>query len=232
VGKKKLVRFAEMLAFDNVVHADSDEVLNRRHDLYGRWAWKFFGSAGPIVLELGCGKGEYTIALARLFPGMNFLGVDIKGARIWKGAKYAFENKMQNAGFLRTRIEFISSFFASDEIEQVWLTFPDPQPSRARKRLTSPAFLNRYRGFLRKGGLVHLKTDNMELYNYTLRVIRANSLELLMSTDDIYHTAPNDKLLSIRTYYEQQFLDQGKPIAYLRFRIDCPHEIKEPDADQ
>ena len=229
MAKKKLARFAEMLQFDNVVQTVAEDVVNRRHQLYGRWAEDFFGSSSPVVLELGCGKGEYTVGLAKMFPGMNFLGVDIKGARMWKGAKYATDNNISNAGFLRTRIELISSFFAPGEIDQIWLTFPDPQLKRARKRLTSASFLNRYRDFLRSGGPVHLKTDSPELHNYTLSLLRANELTVEEATDDLYGRGGTDKILSIRTYYEKQFLEQGKPIFYLRFRLDGAREITEPD---
>ncbi len=218
-----------MLQFDNVVQTVAEDVVNRRHPLYGRWAEDFFSSSGPVVLELGCGKGEYTVGLAKIFPGMNFLGVDIKGARMWKGAKYATDNNISNAGFLRTRIELISSFFAPGEIDQIWLTFPDPQLKRARKRLTSAAFLNRYREFLRYGGPVHLKTDSPELHNYTLSLLRSNELPVEEATDDLYGRGGSDKILSIRTYYEKQFLEQGKPIFYLRFRRDGTREINEPD---
>jgi tRNA (guanine-N7-)-methyltransferase len=229
VAKKKLFRFAEMQTFNNVVHATADDALNKKHPLYGKWAENFFIKSMPVVLELGCGKGEYTTGLAELFPELNFLGIDIKGARIWKGAKYAYEKKLENAGFLRTRIDFISSFFAPGEIDQIWITFPDPQLKKARKRLTSSVFLNRYREFLKFGGLVHLKTDNLELYQYTLSVIKANGLELLEATDNLYGSDPAGNILSIKTYYEQRYLDKGLPITYLKFRIDSQADIKEPE---
>ncbi len=219
-----------MQTFNNVVHATADDVLNKKHPLHGRWAEKVFGSAMPVVLELGCGKGEYTTGLAELFPKLNFLGIDVKGARIWKGAKYANENKLGNAGFLRTRIDFISSFFAPGEIDQIWITFPDPQLKKARKRLTSSVFLNRYREFLKAGGLVHLKTDNLELYQYTLSVIKTNGLELLEATDNLYGSDQAGSVLSIKTYYEQRYLDKGMPITYLKFRIDSQDVITEPEA--
>jgi tRNA (guanine-N7-)-methyltransferase len=204
-------------------------VFNRKHPLSGRWAAGFFGSHKPVVIELGCGKGEYSVGMAEMFPGRNFIGIDIKGARLWKGAKHAHNNKMPNVGFLRTRIEFITSFFDRDEVDEIWITFPDPQPRKARKRLTSPGFLNRYRSFLKPGGPVHLKTDSRELYEYTLSVIKANRLEILEQTTDLYGSGPAGEVLSIKTYYEQQFLDQGKPIFYLKFRIDAPGEITGPD---
>lgn len=229
MAKKKLARFAENLELNNIVQAGVKEVFSRKHRLCGKWAGEFFGSSNPIVIELGCGKGEYTVGLAKLFPGKNFLGVDVKGSRLWAGAKYAYENKMENAGFLRTRIEMISSFFAHDEVDQIWLTFPDPQLKKSRKRLSSPQFLNRYRQFLRLGGMVHLKTDSIELYNYTLSVIRTNQLELLEATTDLYGFAEDCEVLSIKTYYEKQYLDQGKSICYLKFKIDGSEEIKDPD---
>lgn len=231
MAKKKLARFAEMRQFGNVIETTAEEVLNRRHPLYGRWADDFFGSQGPITLELGCGKGEYTVQMAKMFGERNFLGVDIKGARMWKGARQAVEESIMNAGFLRTRIEMISSFFAPGEIDQIWLTFPDPQLKRARKRLTSAAFLNRYRRFLREGGTVHLKTDSIELHTYTLSVIQENGLETEDATDDLYRRGGIGEILSIKTFYEQQYLDQGKPISYLRFRLDGPSEITEPDEE-
>jgi tRNA (guanine-N7-)-methyltransferase len=229
VAKKKLARFSEILEFNNVVQAGIGEVYNRKHPLAGQWAREFFGSSRPVVLELGCGKGEYTVGLAGMFPDRNFIGIDIKGSRMWKGAKQAIENKMQNVGFLRTRIEFINAFFDRDEIDEIWITFPDPQPRKPRKRLTSPAFLNRYRMFLKAGRPVHLKTDSRELYEFTLSVIGRNGLEIVRQAGDIYRTAPADEVLSIKTYYEQQFLGQGKPIHYLAFRLDGPGDIIWPD---
>ena len=231
MAKKKLARFAEILEFDNVVQAGYDEVFNRNHSLRGKWSEEFFRASLPLVIELGCGKGEYTVGLARMFPEMNFVGVDIKGSRLWKGAKYAYENKMQNVGFLRTRIEFIASFFGIDEVDQIWLTFPDPQLKKSKKRLTSPGFLDRYRKFLKERGVVHLKTDSSELYHYTMSVILTNQLELLEATTDLYNSASTDEILSIKTFYEQQFLDLGKPIFYLRFRINSQDEIVEPDEE-
>lgn len=224
-----MLRFAEMQDFGNVVQAGADQVYGERHPLCGKWAEAFFRRGGPLVLELGCGKGEYTIEMAKMMPGKNFLGVDIKGARIWKGARYALDNGLENAGFLRTRIELISSFFAQDEVDEIWLTFPDPHVKKARKRLTAPQFLYRYRGFLKPGGLVHLKTDSTVLYEYTLSLLEGNGLEIADHTDDLYGNGTGDPVLDIRTYYEKQFLDQGKSICYIRFRIDGDGLINEPD---
>ncbi len=229
MGKKKLQRFKELQGFKNVVQAETGQVYDRKHDLYGKWSGEFFGRSAPLVLELGCGKGEYTVGLAKMFPGKNFLGVDIKGARMWKGARHALENNLPNAGFLRTRIELISSFFAPGEISEIWITFPDPQPKKSSRRLTAPVFLNRYREFLQPGGQLHLKTDSRELYSYTLAVIESNKLELMNKTDNLYAGNEAGKILSIRTYYEQQFLDRGKPICYIKFRIDGNETITEPD---
>ncbi|TVR72276.1 MAG: tRNA (guanosine(46)-N7)-methyltransferase TrmB [Marinilabiliales bacterium] len=229
MGKKKLLRFAEMRDFENVVQAGADQVYGERHPLCGKWAEAFFRRSGPLVLELGCGKGEYTIELAKMMPEKNFLGVDIKGARIWKGARYALDNGLENAGFLRTRIEMISSFFAQDEVDEIWLTFPDPQVKKARKRLTAPQFLCRYRGFLKPGGLVHLKTDSAVLYEYTLSLLEGNRLEIDAHTNDLYGNGTGDPVLDIRTFYEKKFLKHGKPICYIRFRIDGNKSINEPD---
>ncbi len=229
VAKKKLARFAEILEFGNVIQAGADEVLNRKHPLWGKWKNDFFNNDNPIILELGCGKGEYTTGLALMSPDKNFIGVDIKGARLWKGARFAYENRMPNVGFIRTRIEMISSFFSKDEVDQIWLTFPDPQPKKAKKRLTSPSFLNRYRKFMSDHGFVHLKTDSRELYDYTLEVIDFNGLELIESTSDLYDSCYNGEIVSIKTYYESLFLNQGKPICYAKFKIDKPAEIIEPD---
>lgn len=175
-----------------------------------------------ICVELGCGKGEYTIDLAKRFPERNYIGVDIKGARLWKGAKYATENGMKNVAFLRTRIEFITALFGKDEISEIWLTFSDPQLKSENSRLSSPLFLERYRSFLKKGGIVNLKTDSRFLYEYTKAVCEENSLEILASTTDLYggQRLPMDELYEVQTFYEKMFLAQGYKINYLRFRID------------
>ena len=181
-----------------------------------------------VILELGCGKGEYTIALAERDPGRNYIGVDIKGARLWKGAKYATEHALPNVAFLRTRIEFITAFFAPGEVSEIWLTFSDPQYRSENSRLTSPLFLERYRSFLRPGGIVHLKTDSRFLHEYTRAVCAANGLQILSQTTDLYGTsapAPTtatvpEVVREVQTFYEQLFLEQGYPITYLSFVID------------
>lgn len=221
MGKNKLERFAEMETFPNVIQPALKEVLNQNHPLKGKWRKEVFKNDHPLVLELGCGKGEYTIGLAEKFNNKNFIGVDIKGARMWKGAKYAVENQISNAFFLRTRIEMINSFFAKDEVDEIWVTFPDPQlkKRRAKKRLTSSGFLNNYRQFLKKDGVVHLKTDNLPLHEYTRKLVEFNNLQVLADTGDLYHSNLANDILSIKTFYEQQFLDQGLTIKYLKF---CP----------
>jgi tRNA (guanine-N7-)-methyltransferase len=221
VGKNKLARWAEMKSFNNVIEPPVDEVLSKDHKIKGNWQKTIFKNTNPVILELGCGKGEYTVGLATRFPQNNYIGIDIKGARMWRGSKTAHENKIQNAAFLRTRIEFINSFFSAEEVEEIWITFPDPHPKRrdAGKRLTSPFFLNSYSQFLRDNGIIHLKTDNKELYNYTKKVVKHNGLEIVASINDLYSGLFNNDILSIRTHYEQIFLNHGIKICYLSFRL-------------
>jgi len=184
------------------------------------------------VLELGCGKGEYTLGLARKRPLNNYMGLDIKGARIWTGARAAQDEGLENVAFIRTRIDFISSFFAKDEVDELWITFPDPQEKlrRRRKRLSGASFLNKYRQFLKDGGLVHLKTDNRSLYLDTLELVTFNKLQVERKSEDIYREDWKDETVSIQTYYEKQFLAEGLPISYLSFRLPARQEILElPD---
>ena len=221
MGKDKLRRFAENLTFECLVQPDFEEIFHKDHSLKGQWRSSFFRNDNPIVLELGCGKGEYTVALAERNPERNYIGVDIKGARMWRGAKTATENKMTNAGFVRTRIEFINSFFAEGEVDEIWITFPDPQlkTRRANKRLTSPLFLERYARFLAPDGVINLKTDSQHLYNYTNAVIERFGLPCEVSNNDIYGTGYADEELSVKTAYEKMFLERGLPITYTRFSL-------------
>ncbi len=221
MGKDKLRRFAENLTFKCLVQPSFEEIFHKDHPLKGRWNADFFGNDRPIILELGCGKGEYTIALARRNPQYNYIGVDIKGARMWRGAKTATDEHMDNVGFLRTRIEFIDSFFAEGEIAEIWITFPDPQlkTRRAKKRLTSPLFLEYYAHFLRADGWINLKTDSQHLFGYTNEVIRRFGLPCEVSNDDIYGTGYADETLSVKTAYETRFLQLGLPITYTRFSL-------------
>ena len=219
MGKDKLRRFRENLTFDCFVQPEFETVFRRDHPLKGRWGADFFHNDRPIVLELGCGKGEYTVALAEREPQRNFIGIDIKGARMWRGAKTATERQMTNVGFLRTRIEFIDSFFAADEVAELWITFPDPQlkTRRAKKRLTSPLFL--------ESAPINLKTDSKHLYAYTAEVIRRFGLPCEVSNPDIYGTGFADEVLSVKTAYEQEFLSRGLPITYTRFSLGGVREF-------
>lgn len=228
MGKNKIRRFEENLTFKNLVQPDFDEIFRKDHNLKGNWHHDFFGNDNPIVLELGCGRGEYTVALGAADPGKNYIGIDIKGARMWRGAKTATEMGMENVGFLRTRIEFINSFFAEGEVSEIWVTFPDPQlrKGREKKRLTSPVFLAYYAQFLAPDGIIHLKTDSQELHEYTKRVIAANSLPCQIANNDIYGTGLADATLSIKTTYERRFLDEGKTITYLKFGLGDRKEFE------
>jgi tRNA (guanine-N7-)-methyltransferase len=231
VGKNKLARWNELGSYDNVIQPEIGEVAGKDHAIKGFWNQKLFKNDNPIVLELGCGKGEYTVGLANSFPGMNFIGIDIKGARMWRGAKTANEQNLPNVAFLRTRIEFINSFFREDEVDEIWITFPDPHPGgrNSNKRLTSPWFLNSYRKFLKNKGQVHLKTDNTELYNFTIKVLSHNNLETIFSTNDLYSEKIDD-ILSIRTHYEKIFLSAGLKINYVLFRLDKEKIIEDGPA--
>jgi tRNA (guanine-N7-)-methyltransferase len=226
--KKKLQRFAEMETFSNVIQPGFEEVFRKDFHLKGLWNHRWFRNGNPVVLELGCGKGEYTVGLARRFPGKNFMGVDIKGSRMWKGACTALQEKLGNAMFLRTHIELINSFFGPGEVDEIWLMFPDPQLKKKRKRLTSSRFLNNYTRFLKNNGKIHLKTDNDVLYRYTLDLATFNGFRIRFQTDDLYNSGFSNDILDIKTFYEQQFLDKGMKINYLCFEL--PHEkaIKEP----
>ncbi|MBU0764489.1 MAG: tRNA (guanosine(46)-N7)-methyltransferase TrmB, partial [Bacteroidetes bacterium] len=192
--KKKKQRFTELGTFNNVIQPGFEEVFRKPFRLRGKWSTEYFGNDNPVILELGCGKGEYTTGLAQKFPGCNYIGIDIKGARIWSGAKQAVENGLKNVAFIRTRIEFIDSFFGQDEISAIWLTFPDPQEKerRTKKRLTSSRFLAMYSTFLRHDGVIHLKTDSTVLYRYTKGIILKNRLELIEANEDIYNSRMKD----------------------------------------
>lgn len=232
MGKDKLRKFKENETFSCLIQPRTEEVFGTYHPLRGRWSESMFHNSNPIVLELGCGKGEYTIALALKYPQRNFIGIDIKGARLWKGAKYATVHNMPNVAFIRTRVEFIESLFAEGEVSEIWITFADPQERKPKKRLTHPLFLNRYRKFLASDGVVHLKTDSRLLHHYTLELAKCNDMTVLDHNDDIYGSGRADELLSIKTFYEASFLSRGIPITYMAFRLDNAAPLHEPDWDQ
>ena len=234
MGKDKQRRFAENLTFKNMIQPEFDDIFGKDHKLKGEWHDKFFNNSKPIILELGCGRGEYTVALASKYPESNYIGVDIKGARMWRGAKTATETGLENAAFLRTRIEFIESFFAEGEVDEIWITFPDPQPGRQRtkKRLTSPLFLERYAKFLKPEGIIHLKTDSQMLHEYTKAVIKHNNLPLQVCSSDIYNDGTANPELSIKTAYECKFLEQGLPITYLKFTLNGKKNFEAPEFDE
>lgn len=227
MGKDKLRRFRENLSFACFIQPEFDEVFRCDHPLKGHWHRDFFHNDNPIVLELGCGKGEYTVALAEQNPSRNYIGIDIKGARMWRGAKTATEREMANVGFLRTRIEFIDALFAAGEVAEIWITFPDPQLKgrRAKKRLTSPLFLACYARLLQPDGRINLKTDSKHLYAYTQEVIRRLELPCEVAEADIYGSGFADEVLSVKTAYEQRFLEMGLPITYTRFSLGGRREF-------
>ena len=215
MAKRKLERFTEIATFPNVFQLLND-------DLKGKWHSNYFKNNHPIVLELGCGKGEYTVNMGQYFPDKNFIGIDFKGARLWRGAKTALEEGLSNVAFLRIQIENIANFFAKNEVDEIWITFPDPQPqiSREKKRLTSPRFIKEYGSILKSGGFVHLKTDHDGLYNYSLEVIERLNLKLHTSTRDLYQSELLNEVLAIKTTYEKIYLAEQKRIHYLSFSID------------
>ncbi len=235
MGKKKLQQFKEFHSFDFVFEPEFEEFFRTDYHLKGKWNEAVFHNSNPIILELGCGKGEYATNLALQNPDKNFIGIDLKGNRMWKGAKFAFEKKLTNIAFLRTQIEFVDSFFGKNEIQEIWITFPDPQLKKRRnkKRLTSALFLNKYLHFLKPDGLINLKTDNTVLYDYTLNLIKHNNLEIKATTSDLYNEALTDKgmlfdALLIQTYYEQQYLKKGKKIKFIQFKLNKKN-IEEPE---
>lgn len=219
MGKNKQKKFGENLTFRCMVQPEFDDIFHKEHPLKGNWRAQHFGNNNPIVLEIGCGRGEYTVALARRHPELNFIGIDIKGSRMWHGAKTVTQEELPNAAFLRTRVEFIESFFAPGEVSQIWITFPDPQlkKQRACKRLTAPPFLAKYSDFLASDGVVHLKTDSQHLHEYTKAVLDTNGIAPLVCNNDIYGTGLADEKLSIKTTYEARFLAMGLPITYIQW---------------
>lgn len=221
-SKNKLKRFKENETFSNVFQPTREEVVGDQFPLKGKWSSDFFKNDNPIVLELGCGKGEYSVGLAERFPEKNFIGIDIKGARFWRGAKTAIENGIQNVAFLRTQIELIEHCFDADEVDEIWITFPDPQIKykRTKHRMTNAEFLERYKKILKPNGLMHLKTDSEFMHGYTLGLLHGLGHEVLYANHNVYKNegAPAD-VTSIQTFYESQYLEVNKPITYIQFRI-------------
>ena len=221
-SKNKLKRFKQNETFANVVQPTREEVFNNSLDLRGNWGKQFFKNEHPLVLELGCGKGEYTVNLAKAHPNKNFLGVDIKGARFWRGAKTALEENLENVGFLRTQIELIDHLFEENEVDEIWITFPDPQIKykRTKHRLTNPDFLTKYKKVLKPGGYVHLKTDSEFMHGYTLGLLSGLDEEIVYAHHDVYGNEHSpEEVTSIQTYYEGQYLEEGKKITYIKFRF-------------
>ena len=232
MGKNKLKKFADMTGFPHVFQYPFARLqIEKNPPLRGLWNRQFFGNENPIVLELGCGRGEYTVGLGRFFPEKNFIGVDIKGARMWTGAKESLELGMKNVAFLRTDIELITHFFNKGEVSEIWLTFPDPQMKKANKRLTGTRFISLYNRILTDNGVIHLKTDSNFMFAYTKEVIRVNHFPITVCTDDLYHSGLTDQSLFIQTHYEQQWLERGLNIKYIQFVCESREKLIEPDIE-
>ena len=235
MGKGKLAKFADMETYENVFQYPYSVVEHVPFEMQGHWHEQYFHNDNPIVLELGCGKGEYTVELAKLYPNRNFIGVDIKGARMWTGATQALREGLKNVAFLRTNIEIIERFFAEDEVQEIWLTFSDPQMKNPRKRLTSTYFMNRYRHFLIDGGIIHLKTDSNFLFTYTTYMVEHNHLPVIERTEDLNHNSQlsplNSPLLNIQTYYESMWIARGLNIKYMKWQLPRQGELSEPDVE-
>ena len=237
MGKGKLAKFADMASYENVFQYPYSVVEHVPFEMQGHWHEQYFHNQNPIVLELGCGKGEYTVELAKLYPDINFIGVDIKGARMWTGATQALKEGLKNVAFLRTNIEIIERFFAKDEVQEIWLTFSDPQMKNPRKRLTSTYFMERYRKFLIDGGIIHLKTDSNFLFTYTTCMVEHNHLPLLERTEDLYGNHNSSFLnshfsfLGIQTYYESMWIARGLNIKYMKWQLPREGALTEPDIE-
>lgn len=231
MSKNKLKKFADMATYQHVFQADFEQLRDNGFALKGNWNSNFFHNNNPIVIELGCGKGEYTIGLARLYPNKNFIGIDIKGARMHTGATQAKEEGLTNVAFIRTRIEFIQSFFAENEVSEIWVTFPDPQMQKERKRLVGTLMLTRYRSLLKSNGCIHLKTDSNFLYKYTIEMFKVNNITPEICLEDLYNSSFTDSILSIQTYYESKWIAHGLTIKYIKFVIPQDISLVEPQVE-
>ena len=231
MGKNKLKKFAEIDKLECVFQYPREILISAGFPHKGSWQQEVFQNNNPIILELGCGKGEYTVGLAKTNPDKNYIGIDIKGARIWTGAKEVAEAGIKNAVFLRTEIENLSHFFSPGEVNEIWITFPDPQMQKVRKRLTSTRFLKQYGEIIKPDGIVHLKTDSPFLYEYTRRLVDLNHLEMIENTADLYGSGLADPVRSIKTFYESQWLSRGKSIKLISFRLNKNISLKEPECE-
>ncbi len=232
MGKNKLNKFSEMETFPNVFQPSFNEIrTGQPFEMKGAWNNLFFKNNQPIVLELGCGKGEYTISLAKIFPEKNFIGIDIKGARMWAGAKKSVDENLNNVAFLRTKIEMLPHFFAQNEVSEIWITFPDPQMKKVTKRMTATNFMAQYQQFVKQEGIIHLKTDSNFMYTYTCEMVKLNNFNVVLQTNDLYNSTIVDKILAIKTYYEQQWLARGLAIKYISFLLEPREHFVEPDVE-
>jgi len=232
MGKNKLAKFADLETYPHVFQMPSTALRSGdSFPLKGKWNDEFFKNDNPIVLELGCGKGEYTVGLAKMYPNKNFIGIDIKGARIWTGAKQVFENEIKNAAFVRTNIEMINYFFDENEVSEIWLTFPDPQMKKTTKRLTATNFMRLYQQIMKSDGIIHLKTDSNFMFTYTCEMVKANNYPIKFSTADLYNSDLQDSILDIKTFYEQQWLARGISIKYIQFVLEKRESFIEPDIE-
>lgn len=234
MAKNKLAKFADMAEYSNVFQYSFEQLEESGFPLKGKWHEEYFHNDNPIVVELGCGRGEYTVGLAKEFPNKNYIGIDIKGARMWQGATEAIEKGLNNVAFVRTHIEFLTSFFAPGELSEIWITFADPQMKKVNKRLTCTMFMDRYSQVLSEGGIVNLKSDSNFLVTYTEEMAKANGLKILQSTHDLYHDEVASDIAALRniqTYYESQWLSRGITIKYVALQIEKRDKWIEPEVE-
>ena len=231
MGKNKLAKFANMEAYPHVFQYPFAVLQEKGFEMKGKWNEKFFKNSNPIILELGCGKGEYTVGLAKLYPDNNFIGVDIKGARMWSGAKQSLEEGLSNVAFLRTHIELLTHFFEEGEVSEIWITFPDPQMNKVNRRMTSTRFMKLYGQLIKPNGVIHLKSDSNFMFTYTSQMVELNNQRVLFKTDDLYHSELVDDVLTIKTFYEQQWIARGLDIKYIKFEYSPQNEWIEPEIE-